>query len=60
LRTALLLFSFLLFSSLPNAAALIPVVGPFTLFRHGKDADSKTSAPFTAYLVPPALDAAAH
>jgi hypothetical protein len=46
-------------ASLPNATALIPVVGPFTLFRHGKDADIKTGTPFTAYLAPPALNAAA-
>ena len=45
-------------TNLPNATALIPVVGPFTLFRHGKDADIKTGTPFTAYLVPPTLDAA--
>jgi len=45
-------------ANLPNATALIPVVGPFTLFRHGKDADIKTGTPFTAYLVPPTLDAA--
>jgi hypothetical protein len=47
-------------TNLPNATALIPVVGPFTLFRHGKDADIKTGTPFTAYLVPPTLDAASH
>jgi hypothetical protein len=47
-------------ANLPNATALIPVVGPFTLFRHGKDADIKTGTPFTAYLVPPTLDAASH
>jgi hypothetical protein len=47
-------------ASPPNATVLIPVVGVFTIFRHGKDADIKTGAPFTAYLVPPALDAAAH
>ncbi|HEY1423351.1 MAG TPA: chitobiase/beta-hexosaminidase C-terminal domain-containing protein [Candidatus Acidoferrum sp.] len=35
---------------LPNAAVLIPVVGPLTLFRHGKDADIKSGTPFTAYL----------
>jgi hypothetical protein len=45
-------------ASPPNAAVLIPAVGAFTIFRHGKDADIKTGAPFTAYLVPPALDAA--
>jgi hypothetical protein len=47
-------------ANLPNATALIPVVGPFTLFRHGKDADIKTGTPFTAYLVPPTLDATSH
>jgi hypothetical protein len=46
-------------ASLPDAAALIPVVGPFTLFRHGQDTSIETSTPFTAYLVPPALGAAA-
>jgi len=45
-------------ANLPNAAALIPVLGPFTLFRHGKDADIKTGVPFTAYLTPPDLAAA--
>ena len=43
---------------LPNATALIPVVGPFTLFRHGKDADIKTGTPFTAYLDTTTLSAA--
>jgi hypothetical protein len=47
-------------ANLPNAAALIPVVGPFTLFRHGKDVDIKTGTPFTTYLVPQTLDAASH
>jgi len=47
-------------ANLPNTTALIPVVGPFTLFRHGKDADIRTGTPFTAYLVPPTLDAASH
>lgn len=47
-------------ANLPNAAVLIPVVGDFTLFRHGKDANIKTGTPFTAYLVPPTLDAASH
>jgi len=47
-------------ANLPNAAAVIPVVGPFTLFRPGKDADIKTGTPFTAYLVPPTLEAASH
>jgi hypothetical protein len=43
---------------LPNAAVLIPVVGPLTLFRHGKDADIKTGTPFTAYLDTTTLTAA--
>jgi hypothetical protein len=47
-------------ANLPNATVLIPVVGDFTLFRHGKDANIKTGTPFTAYLVPPTLDAASH
>jgi Chitobiase/beta-hexosaminidase C-terminal domain len=47
-------------TQLPNAAVLIPVVGPFAIFRHGRDADIKIGTPFTAYLVPPTLDAAAH
>jgi hypothetical protein len=32
----------------PNAAVLIPVVGPFTVFKRGKDADIKPGTPFTA------------
>jgi hypothetical protein len=46
-------------ASPPNAAVLIPVVGPLALFHHGKDADIKSGTPFTAYLIPPDL-AAAH
>lgn len=34
----------------PNAAILIPVVGPFTIFRHGTDAVIKQGTPFTAFL----------
>ncbi len=34
----------------PNAAALIPVVGVFTLFKHGTDATIAKGTPFTAYL----------
>lgn len=34
----------------PNAALLIPYVGLFTLFRHGKDAEIKPGAPVTAYV----------
>lgn len=34
----------------PNAAVLIPVVGLFTLFRHGHDAVIHSGTPFTAYL----------
>ncbi len=40
---------------LPNAAFLIPVVGPFTLFRHGTDANIKSGTLFTAYLDSAAL-----
>jgi type II secretory pathway pseudopilin PulG len=35
-------------ASPPNAAVLIPVVGPFTGFKHGKDADIKPGTRFTA------------
>ena len=35
---------------LPNAAILIPVVGPFTAFRHGTDAVIKQGTPFIAFL----------
>jgi type II secretory pathway pseudopilin PulG len=35
-------------ASPPNAAVLIPVAGPFTVFKHGKDADIKPGTPFTA------------
>jgi hypothetical protein len=35
-------------ASPPNAAVLIPVVGPFTVFKHGKDAEIKPGTPFTA------------
>lgn len=34
----------------PNAAMLIPVVGFFTLFRHGKNAEIKAGTPMTAYV----------
>lgn len=34
----------------PNAAILIPVVGPFTAFRHGTDAVIDKGTPFTAYV----------
>jgi hypothetical protein len=37
-------------AKLPNATALIPIVGPFTLFRHGASADIKKGTAFTAYL----------
>jgi hypothetical protein len=33
-----------------NAQVLIPVVGAFFVFHHGKDAVVKTGTPFTAYL----------
>jgi hypothetical protein len=36
----------------PNAAVLIPVVGPFTLFKHGADAIISKGTPFIAYLEP--------
>jgi hypothetical protein len=45
-------------ASLPNATVLIPVVGDFTLFRHGKHAEIKTGTLFTAYLVPEDVAAA--
>jgi hypothetical protein len=34
----------------PNAAVMIPVVGIFTIFRHGHDAVIPSGTPFTAYL----------
>ncbi len=34
----------------PNAAVLVPVVGLFTVFRHGKDAEIKPGTPVTAYV----------
>jgi Chitobiase/beta-hexosaminidase C-terminal domain len=34
----------------PNAQALIPLVGAFFVFHHGKDAIIKPGTPFTAYL----------
>jgi hypothetical protein len=34
----------------PNAAILIPVVGPLTALRHGADAVIKQGTPFTAFL----------
>ena len=34
----------------PNAAVLIPVVGPFTVFKHGTDAEIKPGTPFIAYV----------
>jgi hypothetical protein len=34
----------------PNAAVLIPIVGDFQIFHHGKDAVIKVGTPFTAYL----------
>jgi len=34
----------------PNAAVLIPVVGPFTVFKHGKDAQIDSGTAFTAYV----------
>jgi hypothetical protein len=46
----------------PNAAVLIPVVGPFTVFKHGTDAEIKQGALFIAHvaadtpLTPPAAN----
>jgi hypothetical protein len=37
-------------ASPPNPAVLIPVVGPFTVFKHGKDADIKPGTLFTAFV----------
>ncbi len=34
----------------PNAVLLVPYVGLFTLFRHGKDAEIKPGTPVTAYV----------
>lgn len=34
----------------PNRAALIPMVGAFAIFHHGKDAIIQAGTPFTAYL----------
>ena len=34
----------------PNAALLVPYVGLFTLFGHGKDAEIKPGTPVTAYV----------
>ena len=34
----------------PNAALLIPVVGIFTVFRHGTNAEIKAGTPMTAYV----------
>jgi hypothetical protein len=34
----------------PNAAVLIPLVGPFTVFKHGKDAEILRGTPFTAFV----------
>ena len=34
----------------PTAAMLIPMVGPFTVFRHGKDAEIKAGTPITAFV----------
>lgn len=37
-------------AKLPNAAVLIPVVGPFTMLKHGTDAQIKKGTVFTAYV----------
>jgi hypothetical protein len=34
----------------PNAAFLIPVVGPLTVLKHGADAEIKKGTPFTAFV----------
>jgi type II secretory pathway pseudopilin PulG len=34
----------------PNATILIPVAGPFTVFKHGKNAEITKGTPFTAYV----------
>ncbi|MGH9675995.1 MAG: chitobiase/beta-hexosaminidase C-terminal domain-containing protein, partial [Candidatus Acidiferrum sp.] len=34
----------------PNASFLIPVVGAFTIFRHGKDAEIRAGMPVNAYV----------
>jgi hypothetical protein len=44
---------------LPNAAVLIPVVGPLTVFRHGDPALIAKGTPFTAYIDPNVLIAIA-
>jgi len=36
----------------PNAAILIPLVGPFIVFKHGTDAVITKGTPFTAYIDP--------
>ena len=37
-------------AKLPNAAVLIPVVGPFTAFKHGTDAVIKAGTAFRAHV----------
>lgn len=39
-------------AKLPNAAVLIPVVGPLAILRHGTDAVIAKGTPFTAYTNP--------
>jgi hypothetical protein len=34
----------------PNAAVLIPVAGPLSIFKHGSDAFISRGTPFTAFL----------
>ena len=41
----------------PNATVLIPVVGPFTVFKHGDPATIAKGTPFTAYIDPNVLSA---
>ena len=43
----------------PNATVLIPVVGPFTVFKHGDPATIAKGTPFTAYIDPNVLSASA-
>jgi len=44
----------------PNAAVLIPMVGPFTIFKHGTDAVITKGTPFTAYIDLGSPTASAH
>jgi Chitobiase/beta-hexosaminidase C-terminal domain len=44
----------------PNAAVLIPMVGPLTIFKHGTDAVITKGTPFTAYIDLGSPTASAH